>query len=170
MTSVWLESEFIVTDIDAMTYLIEIATPSPFKVPIPSLSLLGKLAAIKKLEVCIRHPISISSSTGDIVPLERNHDPSDPENRRFETLFDVWPCIASLQSLRQVSIWLEHSCLGSWSLDNERVLLSVFAPLVKTDMTTTIHIPTFHPQVNGPAKLYMLDSAPSPLPVVRHHC
>jgi hypothetical protein len=78
--------------------------------------------------------------------------------------------IEHMSRLKRFRIWLDHEEPCSWSMVNERAVLSPLASLSNNpDLSVSINLPKLHPKWETADRHFTKDSAPLPLPIQRRY-
>jgi hypothetical protein len=92
-----------------------------------------------------------------------------PEVIAWRDLSDV---LAKLQKLRILRVRLDHDGQESWTVINERAIVSFLTPLaILPGLDTTLDLPKLHPKLETPERHFTDNSPPSPFPtnrILRH--
>jgi hypothetical protein len=76
--------------------------------------------------------------------------------------------IARLKRLKSLRIWLDHDEQDSWTMVNERALLSHLIPLsTLSNLKITLDFPKLHPKFETPDRHFTTASDPPPFPIHR---
>ncbi|KAH7086984.1 hypothetical protein FB567DRAFT_56509 [Paraphoma chrysanthemicola] len=87
----------------------------------------------------------------------------------LHSTFNSMPfAIERMTRLRRLRIWLDHDEPCSWSMVNERALLSPLAPLANLpSLQSSVSLPKLHPKWEAAGRHYTNASAPQPFAVHR---
>lgn len=102
--------------------------------------------------------------------LESNSDSGGSES----SLSSVWTglllAVKHLSKLRRLQIWLDHTGPCSWSMVNERAVLSPLASLTNIpNLEVYINLPKLHPKWESPHRHFTENSSPLPLAIHRRY-
>jgi len=84
--------------------------------------------------------------------------------------------ITKLKKLKSLKIWLDHDGQDSWTMVNERALLSHLMPLsTLPNLVITLDCPKLHPKFETPDRHFTTTGSPPPFPIhrrlrQRYHC
>ncbi|KAF2865233.1 hypothetical protein BDV95DRAFT_612827 [Massariosphaeria phaeospora] len=126
------------------------------------------LPNLKYLHITLRLPFSIYEA------LEHVPDFSSTSNSE-PSLLSAWTDIRltineHLPKLRELRIWLDHDGLESWSLLNERAVLSPLASLSNNPrLQVSINLPKLHPRWESAERHFINDSSALPLIIHRRY-
>jgi hypothetical protein len=81
--------------------------------------------------------------------------------------------VEHISRLRKLRIWLDHRQPCSWSMVNERAVLSPLAPLASPSnnphLDVSINLPKLHPKWETPDRHFTKDSPPLPIAIHRRY-
>ncbi|RYP23576.1 hypothetical protein DL765_001090 [Monosporascus sp. GIB2] len=165
---------FNITDLETLEYLVQRNQDSGLSHP-SSDGLLPKVCPfLKRLNLTLRLPLSFfktpengvalasSSGAGDIVKT-----PDDVPSQ-LKTWAQIWAALAhQLKQLQNLHIWLDTDDKSSWSLVNERAILSHLAALISIGTIpglkhVSVNLPLLLPRREKPERHFTKDSPPPP--------
>ncbi|RYP70894.1 hypothetical protein DL771_005144 [Monosporascus sp. 5C6A] len=165
---------FNVTDLETLEYLVQPNQDSGLSHP-SSDGLLPKVCQfLKRLNITLRRPLSFfktpengvaltsSSGAGDILKT-----PDDVPSQ-LKTWAQIWAVLArQLKQLQNLHVWLDMDDKSSWSLVNERAILSHLAALISIGTVpglkhVSVNLPLLHPRYEKPGRHFTKDSPPPP--------
>ncbi|OCK78679.1 hypothetical protein K432DRAFT_252881, partial [Lepidopterella palustris CBS 459.81] len=172
---------FNITDPNTLDRLLKSTGICSSGISLTSGFLASVFPCIKELDITLRLPLAdckaldnpAADSTPDI-PL------AGSSTAGGESQLAVWlqlcPAIAQLKSLRKLRIWLDHADISSWSVVNERAILSPLGLLASIpDLDICINLPKLHPRLESPDRHFM-EGSPAPTFEIhrrlrqRYHC
>ncbi|OIW26320.1 hypothetical protein CONLIGDRAFT_683309 [Coniochaeta ligniaria NRRL 30616] len=174
---------FQVTDLETLEHLAQGTTGSePVSSPYAALS--HAMPSLRKLHITLRLSlpffralsiVATTSSSSDsintpqalITPMHTSVTECDA----VTSWLQVWPFLAlRLQGLQSLNLWLDHDESASWSLVNERAILSsIVASMLPQSIArlgVTVNLPMLHPRYENPERHYTKGSPPPPAFVV----
>ncbi|KAF2789376.1 hypothetical protein K505DRAFT_284515 [Melanomma pulvis-pyrius CBS 109.77] len=124
--------------------------------------------SLKELHINLRLPLSSYEA------LEKAVDSTGSEPSSMDHSISAWtglcPAIEGLSELRRLRIWLDHAEPCTWSMVNERAVLSPLAPLSNNpNLDISIDLPKLHPKWEDLDRHYTEDSSPLPLTIHRRY-
>jgi len=140
---------FNVTDLDTLNRLLQRAGTSSSGISSSFSFLTSVLPYIRKLNITLRSP------------------PAGALTASWASQLTIWlrlcPAIAQLKELRRLRIWLDHNDQSSWSIVNERAILSPLTPLTSiSNLNISVNLPKLHPHLERPDRHFGEDS-PAPI-------
>ena len=142
---------FNVTDLNTLGCLLQRAGTSFSETSSVSNYLTSVLPCIRRLDITLRLPLPICKA---LEYPEANSSPGSPPasalTASWASQLTAWlhlcPAIAQLKELQRLQIWLDHDDPLSWSIINERAILSPLAPLTNIPhFNFSINLPKLHP-------------------------
>ncbi|KAF2176893.1 hypothetical protein K469DRAFT_812277 [Zopfia rhizophila CBS 207.26] len=126
------------------------------------------LPSLKELHISLRLSLSIYGA------LENAGNSTGSESSSMDHSISAWtglrPAIERLGNLRRLRIWLDHGEPCSWSMVNERAVLSPLAPLSNNpNLDISIDLPKLHPKWENPDRHFTEDSPPLTLTIHRRY-
>ncbi|OIW26328.1 hypothetical protein CONLIGDRAFT_646505 [Coniochaeta ligniaria NRRL 30616] len=173
-----------VTDLNTLDYLVQIPpTSEPQSSWYEALTTDARL--IKKLDLTLRLPLSFFQTLADhmerlasSIEMMEVQQPSISaslssavDDSLLNVWIRVWPALASrLRQLQRLHVWVDHDDTKSWSLVDERSLLSYIATWISRDRIhclegVTFNLPKLHPRHENPGRHFTKDS-PQPPPSI----
>lgn len=121
-------------------------------------SLLGRvLLNVKDLSISLRLPLAAYEALG-----------ATTQSSVGPSLLSPWAGIEHFRRLRKLRIWLDHDEPCSWSMVNERAILSPLASL-NTNLNISIDLPKLHPKWERPDWHFTKDSPQLPVFIHRRY-
>lgn len=77
--------------------------------------------------------------------------------------------INSMHHLQKLNIWLDLNAPFSWSILNERAILSPLLPFHNSPTNILINLPILHPKHENPSRHFTSDTDPFPIPIHRRY-
>ncbi|KAH7345840.1 hypothetical protein BKA66DRAFT_554916 [Pyrenochaeta sp. MPI-SDFR-AT-0127] len=150
-----------IDDVDTLGFFIPNPISDILESDRPSMSMLWRSALlnVKVLSISLRLPLAVFKA------LEDTGTPT------VEPSFtSVWMKLAlaieRFRKLRTLHVWLDHDEPCSWSMANERAVLSPLANL-NANLEVSIELPKLHPKWEIPDRHFTEDSAQFPLTIRR---
>lgn len=118
------------------------------------------ISNVHKLEISLRLQLQLCEALERTATNSRNNllssCLSDSANISPE---ETWALLGSmlsrLQNLRSLEIWFDHDSLESWTVVNERGILSPIERLAEeNDLETSVILPKLHPKLETPDRHY----------------
>jgi hypothetical protein len=131
------------TDLNTLDHVLLEATKAP---SLPRY-LANNLLLVQNLSIVMRLPLAAC---------ETLESPEDPHSSTSSTTtatawLKLFPTITKLERLRRLHIWLDHDSPLSWSVVNERAILSPLNALTNIPgLKTSVDLPKLHPQYETP--------------------
>ncbi|KAI0004054.1 hypothetical protein F4779DRAFT_600412 [Xylariaceae sp. FL0662B] len=158
---------FNVTDLDTLGCLLERASASSirpcstsdFLTPIPQ--------RIRKLDITLRLPLHLLKALEYVGINPRSKSPL-ARLSRVRAWLQVWPAMARLKGLGSLRIWLDHDDRSSWSIVNERDIVSHLTPLTTIpDLNVVVSLPKLHPRLEKADRHFAEDTPASAFKITR---
>lgn len=147
---------FNVTDLDTLGCLLQRAhSPSDY--------LTSVFPCIRRLDITLRFPLPIFETLE--TPEAISSVGSPPANASTAWL-RLLPAIAQLKKLQTLHIWLDHEDPSSWSVVNERAILSPLTQLTRIP-NFSITLPKLHPGLESADRHFGEDSPAPPFKIQR---
>ncbi|KAH8895397.1 hypothetical protein GQ53DRAFT_744054 [Thozetella sp. PMI_491] len=176
-------ADFIITDLETLERLVH-ENPTPEAVP-PAHDILRIIApSLRTLDIALWLPLAFFKALEDEVDPDGSGrldnaqaldealtktEASDKDVTHLLTRWmHVWPSLGpQLEQLHNVNIWLDHNQPLSWSLVNERAVISHLATSILSGAPPilkgiTIEVPKLHPRYERPERHFMANSLPPP--------
>ncbi|KAF2253803.1 hypothetical protein BU26DRAFT_561075 [Trematosphaeria pertusa] len=147
-----------VTDLDTLGCLLQEATtvsPGTWTV---SGYLATALPLVRNLSVVLRLPLT----TCKILESSSDHGSAPTSTTNATAWFRLCPAIARLKRLLRLHIWLDHDGESSWSVVNERAILSPLTALTDiSGLDISVSLPHLHHRYETPER-HFVKQWPSP--------
>ncbi|RYP74538.1 hypothetical protein DL769_004006 [Monosporascus sp. CRB-8-3] len=167
---------FNVTDLETLKYLVQrdqdsgllhllLAEVCPSSLRQLSITLRLPPSFFKTLENDVASLTEGSSGSGEDILEETPHDEAPSQQLKMWTR--VWAALASrLKQLQSLQIWLDNDDKSSWSMVNERAILSHLAASISIGSIpglehVSVNLPLLHPRYETPERHFTKDG-PSP--------
>lgn len=125
------------------------------------------LSIVKELSITLRLPRATYQE------FEADNEGASSSSSLVSSFSHTWSqlplAINRMRRLKGLRIWLDHDEPFSWSLVNERAVLSSLALIDGRGLDISINLPRLHPKWETPDRHYTDDSAPLPLPIHRRY-
>ena len=163
---------FNVTDLDTLGCLLQGVDTSSSRTSSASSFLTSVLPYIRKLNITLRLPLRICKALENpVADSNPRSPPAGGSTADWASQLTAWlqlcPTIAQLKELRRLRIWLDHNNQSSWSIVNERAILSPLMPLTSIpNLNISINLPKLHPYLERPDRHFGEDS---PAPIFKIH-
>jgi hypothetical protein len=133
-------------------------------------------ASVKRLHLTFRFPLAFykileqlttpSAAESSLNP--NAHGVNTGLNSQITLWLQLYDVIAQLKKLSKLQISLDHDDKKTWSIVNERVILSPLTPFgSQTDFKFVVDLPKLHPHWEKPVRHFTADSSRPPFTVHR---
>ena len=142
---------FNVTDLDTLGCLLQRVGTSFSEISSASDYLTSVLPCIRRLDITLRLPLPICKALENPeADSSSGSPPAGASTAGWASQLAAWlrlcPAIAQLKELQRLQIWLDHDDPSSWSVVNERAILSPLTPLTNIPhLNFSINLPKLHP-------------------------
>ncbi|KAF2113277.1 hypothetical protein BDV96DRAFT_578647 [Lophiotrema nucula] len=153
-----------IVDLETLRYFLDKSVPPVTEQSTESHCLDAILEQPSEVHITLRLPLLTLKQLEEVA----KYSPAVPS----PTHLAVWPhlgsAITKLQNLKRLRIWLDHTEKSSWSLINERALLSLFLPPSRiTGLDISVSLPRLNPRYESSEKHFTDDTLPPPFTVQR---
>jgi hypothetical protein len=165
-----------VTDLDTLDRLALIEPPSEIPSP-PYRVLSAEAGSIRNLDITLRLPRLFFETLASHVRTSNSHEHTQTPHVSMVPVgiwMRVWPALAArLQQLQRFHVWMDHEDGKSWSLVDERAILSSLTGSVRPEnidclRQVTFNLPKLHPRYEN-AEHHFTESSRKPPPFVTIH-
>ncbi|RYP67238.1 hypothetical protein DL769_005815 [Monosporascus sp. CRB-8-3] len=165
---------FHVTDLETFKYLVQRNQDSGLSHLFSEGLLPNFCPFLKQLNITLRLHLSFFKTPENAVALTSSAGAGDilktPDNipSHLKTWAQIWAALArQLKQLQNLHIWLDTDDKSSWSLVNERAILSHLAALISIGTApglkhVSVNLPLLHPRHEKPERHFTNDNPPPP--------
>jgi hypothetical protein len=147
-------SEVHVNDLETLKHLEE-----PLQTSLPPQRLFSSaLSHLSRLNITLKLPLNFYHTLDSAGPIPQDLTDDIHTWRRLETI------LGTLKHLKSLYLWLDHDDTCSWSVVNERAILSSITQLAAaylTDLVIHVTLPKLHPKFEEEARHFLPKQNPN---------
>ncbi|KAF2271291.1 uncharacterized protein EI97DRAFT_505084 [Westerdykella ornata] len=133
----------------------------------------GVQSNLRTLHINLRLPLGTYEQLEDVYTSpDFESAPLGITSSVISALMALPTALTQLRNLQNLRLWLDHSDTESWSMVNERaVITSLFQPLCEqgSNLKIDMDLPKLHPKWETSDRHFTPDSAPPPFPIHRRY-
>ncbi|KAF2176877.1 hypothetical protein K469DRAFT_605525 [Zopfia rhizophila CBS 207.26] len=153
-----------VTDLDTLDYLLQRAQKASSETSTVSEYLATVVPHVQNLSIVLRLPLTICK----VLESANDHCSSTSSLTNATAWLRLCPAIAGLKRLQRLHIWLDHDDKSSWSVVNERAILSPLNELTSiSSLNISVNLPKLHPRYETPESHFMRECPTPPFAIER---